>query len=97
MLARIYGLFTLKTSFFAPLTIMVMQNTFQSSCLSDCILKFDLKGSLVGRNVQNITSEKTQLKLSHAKSENDFFSLVQTDRTLKDINYFNLNRLLKSI
>ena len=51
MLARIYGLFTLKTNFFAPLTVMVMQNTFQSSCLSDCILKFDLKGSKFNRKV----------------------------------------------
>ena len=97
MLARIYGLFTLKTNYFAPLNLMVMQNSFQASCKSDCVLKFDLKGSTIARNVQNITSEAAQIQLSHAKNELDFFRLVQTDRTLKDVNYINLNRILKSI
>ena len=97
MMARIYGLFTIKTNYFAPLEVMVMQNTFQSSKKSDCILKFDLKGSTIARNVKNITSEAAQLQLSRAKSEVDFFKLVQTDRTLKDVNFIKLNRMLKSI
>lgn len=57
MLARIYGLFTIKTNYFDPLTVMVMQNTFQASLKSDCVLKFDLKGSTIARHVQNVKSE----------------------------------------
>ena len=58
MMARIYGVFTLKTNYFSPLNVMVMQNTFQASGISDCVLKFDLKGSTIARHVQNITSEQ---------------------------------------
>lgn len=76
---------------------MVMQNTYQSSKKSDCILKFDLKGSTIARNVKNITSDAAQVQLSRAKSEADFFNFVQTERTLKDVNFINLNRILKSI
>ena len=57
MLARIYGIFTIKTNYFVELNVMVVQNTYQSSARSDCVLRFDLKGSQVGRNVRNITTE----------------------------------------
>ena len=56
MLARIYGLFTIRTQYFVPVTVMVMQNSYQSNFSSDCVLKFDLKGSMVGRNVTNYLS-----------------------------------------
>ena len=73
MLARIYGLFTIKTNYFAPLEVMVMQNTYQSTKKSDCVLKFDLKGSTIARNVRNITSDPAQAKLRRAKCELDFW------------------------
>ena len=76
MMARIYGLFTIKTNYFEPLEVMVMQNTFKSSNDSDCVLKFDIKGSIIARNVANITSEAVQSRLSKAKSEQEFFELV---------------------
>jgi len=91
MLARIYGLFTITTNYFVPLNVMVMQNTFQSSCKSDCVLKFDLKGSRIARNVKNFTDLETQIKISQAKSEQEFFQLMRTDKTLKDVNYLKMD------
>ena len=49
LLARIYGLFTIKTKGLRPINLIIMQNT---SCLKNKKLKlyeFDLKGSLYGR------------------------------------------------
>lgn len=97
MLARIYGIFTIKTNYFVPLNVMIMQNTYQSSARSDCVLKFDLKGSTVARNVRNVNDEAAKVSLSQAKNELDFFKIVQTNQTLKDVNYTNLNRVLKEI
>ena len=97
MLARIYGLFTITTTYFVPLKIMVMQNTYQSSCKSDCVLKFDLKGSRIARYQKNAISEANQNQLSSAKSESEFFKLVKTDKTLKDVNFLALNNSLKNI
>lgn len=76
---------------------MVMQNTFQSCLKSDCVLKFDLKGSTVARHVQSLKSEAIKKMLGQAKSENQFFEIVQIDRILKDVNFANLNRILQTV
>lgn len=95
MLARIYGLFTITTTYFVPLKIMVMQNTYQSSCKSDCVLKFDLKGSRIARFQSNVLNENSEQLLSQARSEEEFFKIVKTDKTLKDVNFIALNNSLK--
>lgn len=97
MLARIYGLFTIKTQYFVPVNIMIMQNTYKSKFASDCVLKFDLKGSVVARNVTSFVSESTQAKLNQVKSQDQFFKLLQTKKTLKDVNLMNLNKIFKLI
>lgn len=95
MLARIYGLFTITTNYFVPLNVMVMQNTFQSSGnKSDCILKFDLKGSRIARNVKNMTDPETQMQINQAKTEAEFFKAMHTDKTLKDINFVKIDQAL---
>jgi len=49
LLARIYGIFTFTTNFFAPLDIIVMQNTSVLESKFNDKMVFDLKGSSVNR------------------------------------------------
>lgn len=49
LIARIYGLYSIKTNIFGTLDIIVMQNTARLVNKHAEILKFDLKGSLVNR------------------------------------------------
>jgi len=79
MLARIYGLYTIKTNIFGSLDLILMQNT--SKTKSKDKLTFDLKGSFVNRNV--VTSEKFWLKD------------LSFSRTLKDINFLTMSKSLK--
>ena len=76
---------------------MVMQNSFRSNFKSDCVLKFDLKGSIIARNVTNFIDQKKIAKLNKANSESEFFSILKTSKTLKDVNLINLNQTLKKI
>ena len=62
LIARIYGIFSIKTEYFKNLDIIVMQNS--SLFFSDNSKKtsFDLKGSLINRfnkyDVRNISNPK---------------------------------------
>ena len=52
LLARIYGIFSIKTEIYKDLDIIVMQNSsflFQNNTKK---ISFDLKGSLIARNVK---------------------------------------------
>jgi len=49
LIARIYGLYSIKTNIFGTLDIIVMQNTATLVNIHADLLKFDLKGSLVNR------------------------------------------------
>ena len=49
LLARIYGIYTIRTKLFVPMTVMVMQNTVLLNNKNMKGLSFDLKGSLVNR------------------------------------------------
>lgn len=48
-LARIYGIFSIKTAFFASVDVILMQNTFRYFNKPGLKYKFDLKGSLINR------------------------------------------------
>ena len=69
LLARIYGLFTIKTKYFKKLHVMVMQNTYIASKDQKNALRFDLKGSRDGRKAKNVLSKYNSLKVRNAKSE----------------------------
>jgi 1-phosphatidylinositol-4-phosphate 5-kinase len=45
LIAKIYGVFTIKTSVYAPLDFIVMQNTANLLSSKNWSVKFDLKGS----------------------------------------------------
>ena len=51
LLARVYGVFTIKTDYFSALNIIIMQNTSRPRDITNNQLKFDLKGSTVNRKV----------------------------------------------
>ena len=51
LLARIYGLFTIKTNVFGSVSIILMQNTMCMRDTSNKKVTFDLKGSQQGRLV----------------------------------------------
>ena len=55
LLARIYGLFTIKTNYFVNVDIMIMQNTGNLFVKNNRTYSFDLKGSLIDRRT-NIKS-----------------------------------------
>jgi hypothetical protein len=52
LLARIYGIFTIKTNYFEDLDIMVMQNTSVLEDKKNHKMVFDLKGSTIARKVR---------------------------------------------
>lgn len=79
LLARIYGLYTIKTDIFGSLDFIIMQNTSRTKQKE--FLTFDLKGSFINRNV-NTPPSFWQSNLSYPK-------------TLKDINFLTINKSLK--
>lgn len=81
LLARIYGIFTVKTDYFDPLDIIVMQNTSVLRNSKSEKLIFDLKGSTVGRKTNfSPSDEKFWLKTLNYK------------KVLKDLNYLEMNQ-----
>jgi len=66
LLARIYGVFRIKTNIFAPMDVMIMQNTVRTTSLKADRLTFDLKGSSINRYCkmtdQNFLNQKKVLK-----------------------------------
>ena len=49
LLARIYGLYSIKTNIFGPLEVIVMQNTSAFISKNNQKMVFDLKGSIINR------------------------------------------------
>lgn len=56
LLARIYGLFTIKSKVFSPVDIILMQNTSRILDRTNSTLAFDLKGSTFKR--QSVKTSK---------------------------------------
>ena len=83
LLARVYGVFTIKTNMYAPLSIIVMQNTSMLQSTKHKNMVFDLKGSIANRKVKMGSREFQQMldTLSHNK-------------VLKDLNYLEINQAL---
>ena len=54
LLARIYGVFTIKTNVFKSVDVIVMQNTVMLSNRENLAMWFDLKGSTKGRETKFI-------------------------------------------
>jgi len=52
IIARIYGLYSLKTNVYGPLNFIIMQNTAKVTDINNEVMTFDVKGSTVGRQVK---------------------------------------------
>jgi hypothetical protein len=59
ILARIYGVFTLKTNVFSPVDFILMQNTAKLANQVNPKMTFDLKGSSISRYVHLPKEEAT--------------------------------------
>jgi hypothetical protein len=71
LIAKIYACYTIKTNFFKPMEIIVMENTARLVSPKSHKLIFDLKGSKVGRysKYSKVSSEQ---KLNSSKVLKDF-------------------------
>ena len=81
-MARIYGIFTIKSKFFEDLDIMLMQNTARLRSKRNKMLVFDLKGSLVNR----------QSKFNH----NLFMPYYRSRFSPDDSSSMNIKKFLRS-
>jgi hypothetical protein len=79
LLARIYGVYTLKSDEYSKVNIMIMQNTAHVSRSSSQKIQFDLKGSLAGRSTD---------------CSRDIHKLWKEDKVLKDRNFIEINKNL---
>jgi 1-phosphatidylinositol-4-phosphate 5-kinase len=52
LIAKIYGVFTIKSNVFAPLRVMIMQNTAMLQNPNNHKMTFDMKGSTIKRKVR---------------------------------------------
>ena len=57
LLAKIYGLYTIKTNKFSPVDIIIMKNTNRRINKKNQTITFDLKGSIKNRIVKFSKSE----------------------------------------
>lgn len=78
MLARIYGVYTLKSNIFSDLNIIVMQNTAKMKNPQNPKMVFDLKGSTIGRYTK-LEEDNFWLRTQHQR------------RVMKDINLLEIN------
>lgn len=61
-LARIFGVFTVRTEFMEEVHVMLMENTLRVKNPNKLQYVFDLKGSSVSREVKGLTKPTTTLK-----------------------------------
>ena len=80
-LARIYGVFTIRTNSFASVDILVMRNSMREMDQTNQSITFDIKGSLQGRIVR------------FPKSEDGWWlrGRVGHKKCLKDKNFLKIN------
>lgn len=107
ILARIYGIFSIKTKLFSPVDIIIMQNTSKQFDKKGLKYKFDLKGSLFNRysfyhlgrmntyleklNIQRADPFKYKDRVHLASRKDRAKGLPLYNGVLKDINFIELN------
>ena len=83
MITRIYGIFEIRTNYFEPVTLMIMQNAINCESKKNKRLTFDLKGSSVGR----------ETKLVYEQRRGSAFARVgKSKKVLKDTNFLQLSK-----
>lgn len=85
ILARIYGMFTIKTDSFTTVDFIVMQNTVQLANKYNPKLIFDIKGN----------TRKRMLKIG-AKDSNFWTKKLDYKGVLRDLNFLQIDRDLEN-
>jgi hypothetical protein len=88
LLARIFGVFTINSSHYNQVHVMLMENTAQLQQPERLTYIFDLKGSLVDRKTKGVTKVSTTLKdvnfllccADRAKRGGKFINLFEAQR-----------------
>lgn len=81
LLARIYGVFTIKSNKYDDLDVLIMQNACQQTAKDCKKMIFDLKGSTHGR--------RTKYDTKFWRKNGNF------NKILKDLNYIEINKDMK--
>lgn len=81
LLMRIYGLFTIKTNRFAPIDVIVMQNTSKLQNKSNPKMLFDFKGSTINRSIKFKEDE-----------QKFWLDELNQKKVMKDLNYIEINK-----
>ena len=78
LLARIYGIFTIKTPLINSIDLIILQNTADFFKINNKFYEFDLKGSTVGRYTNCL----------------NYFLKFNVQKTLKDKNLAEIQQIL---
>jgi len=76
MLARFYGIFTVKIKFMKPISVVIMDN-LMGDHIEDIISIYDLKGSTHRRRTKHIKNSRTVKKDLNFLLEPQFFMKVE--------------------
>ena len=91
LLAKIFGVFTVKSKKTGDIYLMLMENTLQLKKPERLNYIFDLKGSLVDRKVHGQTSSSTTLK------DVNFLMAAQANENFIELRKSQNKRLLRLI
>ncbi len=91
MLAKIYGVFTLKRKYMKKVTVMLMENTIQTKNPKNLLSTYDLKGSTHGR----LTKNKSKVKPTTVQKDLDFLDAKTKSKKMFELNA--LNRKLRAV
>jgi len=80
LIARIYGVYTIKTNLFATLDVIIMANSSRLLDKKHDKLTFDIKGSTINRKSKISKRDWDDVKTS-----------LNCGKVLKDINYLEIN------
>ena len=83
LLARIYGVFTLKSQYFSSVDVIIMKSTAYMDVKSNPKMAFDIKGS-------------TKNRCTKIPDKRFMFKSFNQDRILKDLNYLKINKELNN-
>jgi len=89
MLAKIYGVFSLRRRLMKTVTVMLMENTLQLENPSQLLATYDLKGSTFGRE------SKGQVKPTTIQKDIDFINAKAGDASMFAMG--DLNRKLRVV
>ena len=91
MLAKIYGVFTLKRKYMKKVTVMLMENTIQTKNPKNLLSTYDLKGSTHGR----VTKNKSKVKPTSVQKDLDLLDAKAKSKKMFEFNA--LNRKLRAV